>query len=145
MSYSTILEANIVNINNETWNALDDTTKQSYLDYATQKINSLNYSEKNLVDGQTDVFPWSNQTFVPFQVKEACSYEAGQLAIGTVDEAMDLINSKVKSESELSASISYDTNSIDNYMYANKYFLSSEAWKRIFPYLDKSASWGYDV
>ena len=141
MSYSTIAEANLLNLQNTEWNALDDITKQALLDKATEKINSLCYDLCEIT-GEDNIFPMVSQDVVPNDVKDCCSYEAGQLAKGTKDGLMIQVSMGISSESELAASVSYDLDKIPQSLYSNKTFWSSEAWELIFPWTCKSASWG---
>ena len=112
MSYSTIAEADLIIFDND-WLALSDVEKQKFLDYATTKINLLPYTYENISHGNENKFPWTRQTKVPQQVKLACSKEAyGEYlaSVGKLDKG--LVNAKlgIKSESTLTASVTYADN-----------------------------------
>jgi hypothetical protein len=96
----------------------------------------------DLVEGQENVFPLLNQTYVPAQIKYGCIYEAGAIASGKQDLVFQ--TSGIKSESSATASVSYDKSQSSKY---EKYsmFFSKLAIDFIYSWIPKSSMIGKGV
>lgn len=139
MSYATIQEADA--LLGSTW--ADELEKQGFLDQATNKIDSVLYFDPSLlVEGQENIFPLVNQDSVPKSIKNACIYEAGQLAKGTPDFSMqNAILSGITSQSTNTASVSFNKNSFSKYKNLTMFY-SSVAADLIYSWFPKGASIG---
>lgn len=139
MSYATIEQANAL-LGTE-W-AIDDATKQIYLNQATAKIDSMmNYDACDLTEDQENVFPLRQQTKVPKDIVNACIYEAGGIATGKQDLALQNASLGIKSQSTATATASYDDSSFAKYSRFDMFY-SKTAVDYIFRVMPKSSMIG---
>ena len=113
-----------------------DKNKYEYsLIKATSKIENLNI--KVICKGKGDLkFPLPFQTEVPLEVELCCALEAYFILQNKVSDELDISKKGIVSESEKTASVTYDTNIISKYKDVN--FNNIEAYKLIEKYVSNT-------
>ncbi len=138
-SYITVEEAEkLLNLEKpdqvEEFKNLDIKIKEYNLIKATSKIESLNIPKG---EGAGLIFPLPYQKgIVPFEVELCCSLEALYMATGQTTAELERFKSGIISQSEKTASVTFDTSTVNKYKDIS--FVNLEAYKLIENYVSKS-------
>lgn len=118
----------------EIFKTLDIKVQEYSLIKATTKIEALNIYRRKGAEGLT--FPLPYQKIVPFEIELCCVLEALYLAINQVTPELEDFRKGIISQSEKTASVTYEPSLISKYK--NISFLNLEAYKLIEPYISKA-------
>lgn len=113
-----------------------DTKKMEYaLIKATSKIEKLNI--KTYTNGKGNLkFPLPFQQEVPLEIELCCSLEAYFMLENKISDELETIRKGIVSESEKTASVTYNTNLVNTYK--NIDFNNIEAYKLIEKYVSNT-------
>ena len=115
----------------ESFKKLDGKKQEYSLIKATSKIESLN------IKGEEGLkFPLPYQKIVPFEVELCCVLEALYIATGKITEELEVFKKGIVSESNKTASVTYNTTLINKYK--DIVFNNLEAYKLIERYVSNS-------
>lgn len=115
----------------ESFKKLDGKKQEYSLIKATSKIESLN------IKGEEGLkFPLPYQKIVPFEVELCCTLEALYIATGKITEELEVFKKGIVSESNKTASVTYNTTLINKYK--DIVFNNLEAYKLIERYVSNS-------
>lgn len=135
-SYITVEEAEkLLNLEKpeevESFKKLNGKKQEYSLIKATSKIESLN------IKGEEGLkFPLPYQKIVPFEVELCCVLEALYIATGKITEELEVFKKGIVSESNKTASVTYNTTLINKYK--DIVFNNLEAYKLIERYVSNS-------
>lgn len=115
----------------ESFKKLDGKKQEYSLIKATSKIESLN------IKGEEGLkFPLPYQKIVPFEVELCCVLEALYIATGKITEELEVFKKGIVSESNKTASVTYNITLINKYK--DIVFNNLEAYKLIERYVSNS-------
>ena len=119
----------------EEFKNLDIKIKEYNLIKATSKIERLNIPKVEGTEGL--IFPLPYQKgIVPFEVELCCTLEALYMATGQTTAELEGFRSGIISQSEKTASVTFDTSTVNKYK--DIPFVNLEAYKLIENYVSKS-------